>query len=257
MNNRLIKYCPNEYNVALGTTSIQLGTLEYYRALDPKFAIADDGEGTHTILLKEGVEISLTNEVSEHLFGGAVQGNGLTITANQPGAKFVSIVNNLYIFCVSITTPDDPPSRAKAAEIDPSYDSFWEITDRIAFRDVIGYALADTLTLDCLSEHSRKAVESLPIGSLSLQVVMMENPVEYIDSREHKIEKLEDIGRIPKYKDILARSVFRKESRDEQQREHRFVFAVSHPKLGMLSVRPEPKQIPLNRLYNIVTSAGV
>ncbi|MBL1264849.1 hypothetical protein [Candidatus Methylomicrobium oryzae] len=256
MSNRLIKYCPRQYNVALGATSIKLGTLEYYRHMDPKFSIADDGEGTHKITIKEGVEIPLTSAVSDRLSGGAIGGNGVTIIPKQ-NAKVVATVNNVYIFCVSVTPPEASPSLDQAARFDSTYDSFWEITDRIAFRDTIGNALANTLTLDCLSDHSRRIVESLPIANLSLQVLMMDNPVEYVESREYRIENVEDVERIPHANDALLRAIFRKEKRDEHQLEHRFIFAVRHPKLDiMLSVRPEPILIPLNRLHNMVAAGS-
>lgn len=255
MNNRLIKYCSSKNNVAIGAASIQLGTLEYYRTMDPNFAIADADEGTHTVTFREGVEIHVTNDVSERLFGGAIGGDDLTMTAN-PGAKFVVTVNNVYIFCVSLTPPDESPSLDQAALFDPTYDSFWEITDRTSFRDTIGNALANTLTLDCLSDRSKMAVESLPIANLSLQVLMTDGPVDYVVKREHRIENSEDVESTPQYKDALSRAVFRKEKRDEHQREHRFIFAVQHPKLGMLSVRPDPILIPLNRLHNMITSVS-
>lgn len=253
MTERLVKYCARKYNAALGAPTLQLGTLEYYRALDPRFA-GDPGEATHAVAFRQGVELKLTPELGNRLFGGNVGATGgdLTMVAHLPGAHMKGTVNNAYIFCVSRSTPDDPPSLSRAGEIDPSYDSMWEITDRLAFRDAVGAALLEVITLSHLDDWSVQRLTSVPIKELGLQVRMLDKPVEYLESREHKIETPDDAASVPDYMDAMARAVFAKEKRDERQREHRFVYLVTHPRLGLLSVKADPIQIPLNRLNRAI-----
>ena len=254
MIDRLVKYCARKYNAALGAPTLQLGTLEYYRAHNPRFAITDPGEATHTVAFREGVELKLTPELGNRLFGGNIGSDGgdLTMVAHQSGAHLKATVNNAYIFCVSRCTPEDPPSLLRAVEFDSSYDSMWEITDRLAFRDAVGAALLEGITLNHLTEHAIRALASVPIKDFGLQVRMLDKPVEYLDSREHKIEVPDDAASVPDYKDAMARAVFTKEKRDERQREHRFVYLVTHPRLGYLSVKRCPIQIPLNRLNRAI-----
>ncbi len=44
--NILIKYCEEKYNIYSGCDTVQLGTLDYYREMDPSFIISDPKEGT-------------------------------------------------------------------------------------------------------------------------------------------------------------------------------------------------------------------
>lgn len=250
---RLVKYCRREHNPSLGSASLQLGTFAYYRSMDPSFAIADPGEATHTVRFKEGTELNVDPGVSQRLFGGAVSASGgdLTMIAG-PGAHFQVQVANAYIFCASRTTDQCPPSLDRAREYDPNYDSIWEITDPRQFRDVVGAALLEVLTLNHLSPLARATVSELPLKDLTLQVNMLDQPVEYVDSREHQVDGSEAVAKIPDYNEELLRAIFRKERRDEAQQEHRFVYLVGHPKIGVLSVNTEPVRIPLNRLAGAI-----
>lgn len=252
---RLLKFCRQEHNPCLGATSLQLGTFAYYRALDPSFTIADPGEATHSIVFKEGTEITVDDQVSRQLFGGSVgaSGGGLKMIAGS-NSQFRVEVANAYIFCASRAGDFHSPSLDQAREYDPSYNSSWEITDARRFRDLVGSALLEVLTLGHLLPKERAAVSELPLKDLALQVRMLDRAVEYVDSRDHYVDGLESIAHVPAFHEALDRAVFRKDRRDETQQEHRFVFVVECPRLGVLGVNPEPVRIPLNRLADAVAS---
>ena len=255
---RLVKYCRREHNPSVGSASLQLGTFAYYRSMDPRFAIADPGEATHTVRFREGTELTVDAAVSQQLFGGAIGATegDLTMIAG-PGAHFKVEVANAYIFCASRATDQCPPSLELAREYDPNYNSIWEITDPRQFRDLVGAALLEVLTLSHLSPSARSAASELPLKDLALQVHMLDRPVEYVDSREHHVDGSEAVAKLPDYKEALSRAIFRKERRDEAQQEHRFVYIVGHPKIGVLSVNTAPVRIPLNRLAGAVACVAV
>lgn len=82
---------------------------------------------------------------------------------------------------------------------------------------------------------------------------MLDRPVEYVDTREHHVDGPDTIASLPNHNEALAKAMFRKERRDEAQQEHRFIFIVGNPRIGVLSVNAEPVRIPLNRLAGAVT----
>lgn len=255
MQGRLVKYCCKAHNVVLGSPFLQLGTFDYYRGLDPNSAIADPEEATHSVNFREGVETAMNNDTLNRVFGGGIgiSEGDLTIIAG-PEARFTSFVGNAYIFCTSIATADDPPSIDRGKQLNPDYDSMWEITDPLVFRDTIGSALLDIITIDNLVPEARSAVLSLPIKELTLQVQMLDKPVQYFEKRGHKVENSHDIDLLPDHKDALAAAIFQKDKKDAYQREYRFAFMVTHPRLGHLSVMPDPILIPLNRLHHSVSA---
>lgn len=99
---RLVKYCRKEHNPALGATTLQLGTFEYYRSMDPCFAIADPGEATHRVNFREGVSLSicrvhvgcvLTSTQRSRAPGSYAQSRGrlrrfTRIPGSRPGRRF-------------------------------------------------------------------------------------------------------------------------------------------------------------------------
>lgn len=113
---RIIKFCSKSHDITTGAPTIQLGTLEYYRSLDPHF-IRDPGEGTHQLSFPEGVSATLTDDLSDRAFGGAIKGRGapLEMTANN-GALFRTQLHNCYLFCAS-WFPEDSPSPSEGVHV--------------------------------------------------------------------------------------------------------------------------------------------
>jgi len=253
MDMRLIKFCNSAHNVVTGGPTIQLGTLEYYRTLDPSFSIRDPGEGTHQLSFREGMSATLTDELSERALGGAVRGGGAPLEMiAKKGAFFRTQLHNCYVFCVTWFSATGPlPSLGDARAFGPSYDSMYEIMERDRFKRVLADALTEVITIAHLAPASRAAVSSLPVKELNINVFVIDREVEYVKSRDKLIETEDDLKKVEPYPKALEHALFTKEIRDSDQREYRFAFILSHPRLKMLSVNPDPIRIPVSRFASV------
>ncbi len=64
--NFLIKYCRKEHNIFAECNTIRLGTLDYYREMDPAFTISDPNEASLEIT-NEGIPLTLSKEKKKKL----------------------------------------------------------------------------------------------------------------------------------------------------------------------------------------------
>jgi len=132
-NTEIVKYCKSIHNPLNGCRTLQLGTAEYYRAMDESNSIADNQEGFINLVVN-----------NPSMIGAIVQGN---------------LGDNVYIF--SMSTIDMPLIEAKS-RFSSDYDSRYyikDIKDIKELRDLLGNQLLSQLTLDDFSEYSRQEIE--------------------------------------------------------------------------------------------------
>ncbi|MCK4824660.1 hypothetical protein KA005_53405, partial [bacterium] len=65
----LIKYCKEKYNIYSGCDTVQLGTLDYYREMNPSFIISDTEEASFE-LTNVGKPLTLSKEQTEKITEG-------------------------------------------------------------------------------------------------------------------------------------------------------------------------------------------
>ncbi len=250
----LIKYCKKEDNIFQGCDTIRLGTLNYYRDMDSSFTIADPGEATFQ-LTSAGNPLVLSVDQMERLTGGRWTAAGdpnRQFMRAEEGAKIIKSVEfpNCYIFC-TCRFHGQYNKKEFAQKFNSDYDSSYMITNVPLFRAGLGQVLLTQFMLEDLAENDAKKVTDLPLVAIKdVGLEIYSAPVVYVESREQLFSQEnfeESLKNIPNKYQVL----FMKEKRDEYQREFRFAFVFSHPLLGILSVKKDPKTLNLNLLKHV------
>jgi len=278
---RLIKYCELEFNIAIVCKTLQLGTFDYYRELDPEFSIADATEG---FILYRGPTSPITVGANalNSISGGAVRVNDATNFKSPPppsvpGAVEFKVANsewvfteeglkakvgpdlevrlrypNSYMFCVSQIEDHETP---EPTSVSASYDSHYFISKNADVGEFVGFvtkALCDQLTLDDLDLSGK---ENIPYSQLSLPVeaVVLHNTVEYVVDKTIRLTCEADFT-LNRYTEIYFSSMFRKPDCYIKNAEYRFVILLKHPTLGILSVKKQPKLLQLMPISSTVST---
>jgi len=272
---RLVKFCKKEHNIKTGSPTIQLGTFQYYRELDPTFSIADVSEGTITYKAEPTAEnpLLLTPEQWNAVSGGVVRitrqnqhditrwpgsvdfvnSGGVTEFTNDGHIKYHGNLNikysypNAYMFCMTLVEDDEP--IPDPSEIDPSYDSYYEVKAELAeqFMKILGHLLHSSLTYQDILFDRLNEPALLSIPSQETHVAWIHNKVSYVESRITNLTSAKDFE-LKSLQLIYQRSLFEKALQYESNREYRFVFFAQHPRLGVLTARKEPKVLTINQL---------
>ena len=100
----LIKYCEEKYNIYSGCDTVHLGTLDYYREMDPSFTISDPEEASFE-LTNVGKPLTLSKEQTEKITEGKCINAPLKV---EEGGNIVKKLKfpNCYIFCASMLHND-------------------------------------------------------------------------------------------------------------------------------------------------------
>ncbi len=245
--NFLIKYCRKEHNIFAGCNTIQLGTLDHYREMDPAFTISDPKEASLEITNK-GIPLTLSKEQTEKITDGRWLNANINIEKGGNILKEVKF-QNCYIFCTSLFHQYFN-KRKYAQTFNPSYDSSYLITNIPLFSRCLATLLQNEFKLEDLSKNDLKRLKDLSINefqNISLSLIM--KSVSYIDSRRIILEQ-KNVDRSLEVLDTRDEILFLKEKKDALQREFRFAFIYSHPLLGRLSVKKSPKILNINIIHN-------
>ena len=212
---KLIKFCKEEHNLTKGCLTIQLGTLEYYRKLDPEFnKIADELEGCYFI-----------EELIDRESGKSYKNCKATVP-------------NCYIFCVS--TEDVEPHS-----IDPSYDSKYYIKNEEKFYTTIATLLRQQFSdSDYTDSYPSLMQEYVNDPDATIQVLGGSDFVKYNSTDNiKKSVKASDHQNLAVH---LKKIVYTKSEKFCDDKEVRFAFIIHHSLLGVVSVKPEPKLLNIN-----------
>lgn len=251
----LIKYCKKEHNIFAGCNTIKLGTLDYYREIDPTFTIADVNEASLEIT-NEGNPLTLSKKQTERLT------NGRWLNAKggvEKGGNIIKKVKfpNCYIFCTSMPHKD-LNKKSFAQSFHSDYDSSYLITNIPLFANCLATLLQNHFKLEDLIENDLKKLEDMPINEFrNISLSLMMKPVSYIDSRKIVLEQKSINHSLEVYDSRRDKILFLKEKKDAFQKEFRFAFVYSHPLIGRLSVRKSPKILKLNIMDNTGKHLGL
>lgn len=133
---KIIKFCKKEHNIVSGCPTLQLGTFDYYRNLDPKFSIADVEEGSIKYECLADDDLRINSRQFNAITGGAakltdsdspnpppsvssvnIKMNGSELIGQPDGTTLIKpgqietevFYPNCYIFCCSIIEDDVTP----------------------------------------------------------------------------------------------------------------------------------------------------
>ncbi len=256
----LIKYCKKEHNIFQGCDTIRFGTFDYFRDKNSSFTVADPGEATFQ-LTSAGNPLVLSGDQTAILTDGRWTAAG---NSNRPfmraeeGAKIIKSTEfpNCYIFC-TCRFHELYNKKEFAQKFDPNYDSSYMITNVPLFIRGLAQVLLTQFRLEDLTESDAEKLKDLPIVDIKdVGLQVYSGAVAYVESREQVFSQEtfeESLKNIPNRYQVL----FLKEKRDEYQREFRYVFVFSHPMLGILSVKKDPKTVNLNLLKHVGKSQAL
>lgn len=223
--NTIFKYCEEKFNITKGCNTLQLGTLEYYRDLDPSFSITDSNEG---ILGAEAINGPIVFERGEAL--GTGFGNG-TYRGKLTFEKSLNIsAPNVYIFSATLNSVN---------EFWPEYNSFYIIKNLNDFCETIVYILRKAITLDDIKQtkFSLNQLNSLRFEVICKPVTYIKKPFEF--TNENKIDVMNKV--------YNPENMFMKCETYSREREIRIAFILTDGK-KIYSVNKQPKIIDLNLL---------
>ncbi|MRX28172.1 hypothetical protein [Kangiella sp. HZ709] len=274
----LIKYCKEEHNIAKDCNTIQLGTFDYYRQMDPSFSIADPEEGSIKYTCRASSDLIINSRQFNAITGGVVSisdkdspnptkplsgakislGEGEYIyhadgtTTIKPGNIDAEVYYpNCYIFCCSLLDPNESPEPKK---ISSDYDSFYKISqkDINPFSEAICKLIASDIQIGELKLDNQRLTSShiMTLGHTP-NVRCIHGPVEYVEDKTIILNKPEDFDD-NNWTRIFFQSMFKKDTMFMPDNEYRFVFIIEHPIHKILAVKKDPKIISLNPLYKFI-----
>jgi hypothetical protein len=241
MMDEFIKYCEKQYNIQQGCPTIQVGTLAYYRKMDPAFSIADSTEQSEKTIIESFNTTNAPKNVIDHLSTLHIEGGNNNIFENCTQEIFFP---NSLIYCLSTNTGGDHLENAK--RLDPKYDSFYKISNINAFAAQLTYLIFENFKMDWFDEGIQ--IHSLTISDLQkVRLVSIHKPVLYVDSKTATIKNNQLTSSSP-LESIYHRIVFTKGKEYINNREYRLLFAFFHPDIGVLPVKTSPIILSLSSL---------
>ena len=272
------KYCEEQHNIITGCNTLQLGTFEYYRELDPAFTIADYEEGFLRIDTELGDNFEVTFNQWNSIFGEAMHidssGNvKMGTPRNLPGSckfnakdgvfefdvdrgalKFSSNIDfrlyypNSYIFCLSL---DDPPDLRDPSTIYHKYDSSYSITANKLqkFASFVSILLIQNIKLSHFNDLEKflDVPASIFQGQIACNVGIF--PVDYVDEKRILVSSTDQLKKSSLI-DLYLSSLYRKDKSYKDDNEVRIIFSLVHQHLGHLSVKKDPILLPLKEILS-------
>ena len=231
----LFKFCKPEHNPLNGASTLRLGTLEYYRDMDPAFAIADPLEGVDTYRVNYIQDAPNSHETRQFL-----ESNGMVFEGQRGILKDVTFVQrypNCYIWCCRRLTAQ--PNSTDGVGLSPEYTSWYQIPHIGNFCNYLTDRIRDELTVNVFSPEAQQYIfdHSLELGDV--EIIRMGGPVLYVEKKQG----MYDVDGVRHYASLPAelRPIFVKTGKYRDDIEYRFVFAFACPKTGtLLAVKPEP-----------------
>lgn len=235
----LIKYCKPEHNVLDRCHTIRLGTFEYYRKLDPSFAIADATEAAESTSV-----FSLDTEKASPEAMASVMPLKLGSHSQMRNCSVSRIFPNCFLWCCSqlpeaIATPD------YGTRFDPDYTSSYTIPDANQFAEHVAFLLNSHITSAAFGTDAREMINRLSVTDLrAINLVVFHRKVEYTDNKHSAIEDSVLRTYCPEIP-LPLRPVFVKPNTYAADHEYRFVFLFQHMRLGALPVKKDPVDVPV------------
>lgn len=146
----IIKFCSRLHNPFLSKTTIQLGTLYYYKSIDKDF-IRDIDEGVVSRTFHPKPPVVFTGNEIGRLTGLSISGSG-TIRFVGRAVKTTASIPNAYIFCTSQLTKPTPEYATSLG-----YDSWYVIKDANQLCNAMAYEIRQQVSpeLDMSAFHGK------------------------------------------------------------------------------------------------------
>lgn len=237
-----IKFCESKHNIAEGCTTLALGTLQSYAKDDPNFLRCDYDEG-RLLIHNDSKELDITASQFYKLSGCSVIARGVKI-ADGGQYKRLLTFPNCYLFCFGHNVA---PLLVNAQAIDPSYNSWYGITNIQLFAEAIASRLIGQLTINDIALPENARVDF--IGGL--RVSFVHGPVEY-ECRENivtsnNLNEISDLSVQP------IRWLFRKDKRYSTLPEYRIAFIITDRHGAQVPVKHSEKI----KIINLIGDIGV
>lgn len=274
----IVKFCKEEHNIKLGCHTLQLGTFDHYRNLDPEFSIADAEEGSISYLCSNNDDLVINSRQFNAITGGGVKITDKdspnppealdAVRIRMDGGEYVGqpdgtvkikpgkieaevFYPNSYIFCCSILEKGiEPNPKSVSAE----YDSYYKISSSKLqeFVNTTCRLIAQNLLIGDLKFENEKILKShiLTLGQPP-NVRCIHGPVEYTDEKTVNLSSPEDFD-TNNWMKIFFQSMFKKGSKYKDDGEYRFVFLIEHPVHRFLPVVSNPKIIEVNPIASML-----
>ena len=274
----IIKYCKEEHNIQLGCHTLQLGTFDYYRNLDPEFSIADAEEGSIKYFCNSDNDLVINSRQFNAITGGGAKitdkdspnppSSVDAVKIKMQGGEYVGqpdgtvkikpgevetevFYPNSYVFCCSILDAGVEPDPKSVSD---EYNSFYKIkSSKInEFANSICQLIAQNILIGDLKLESEKILDShiLSFGQTPI-VKCIHGPVKYTDDKTVILSSPEDFDE-HNWMKIFFQSMLKKDSKYFNDKEYRFVFIIEHPVHRFLPVLSKPKILDLNPITSML-----
>ena len=236
-----MKFCRPEHNILNRCHTIRFGTLEYYREMDPSFAIADSEEGRESMDIQSVSSENASPEVRK-MFPVLERGG-----THIEFSKMTTTGPNCWIWCCSLVPQGCSESdlMTKGKSIDSAYTSSFGITNRFRFAECLTEILANSLPVSSgLAKSLKDILGRFTVREMNqLRVRSCHNVVEYIEEKKQTIDR----GQVSPYSNLppFLRRIFTKPKTFARDKEYRFAFWLEHPLHGVLSVQKDPIDLPI------------
>lgn len=236
----LIKYCEKKYNIQLGCPTIQIGTLAYYRKMDPAFSIADSTEQSEETYVGNYYSKDADQITKEHL--GRYSGDGDQLW--MLGSTIKTLVPNSLIFCLSKNIGGNHLENAQ--KFDQKYDSYYRISNINAFAIRLTNLIIENFKMDWFDESAQ--VKNLTVADLrDVRLGFIHKPISYVKSKTVIIKNSRITSNLS-IENRYERVAFTKEEKYINDNEYRLLFSFIHPSIGILPIKEAPVILTLNPL---------
>ena len=247
----LVKYCKKIHNLKLGSPTIQLGSLNYYRDLDPNFSIADQTEGHESTFIGNFDSRAAKEDVKTHL-RNVFQGNGHIIMENC--VSEVHFPNSL-IYCVSFDAGTNNYLE-EARKFDHSYDSYYLIGNIDAFAHKLALIVLENFKVSWFDENCSTQFEQFSVADYKeIGLQLDHKKITYVP-KKHEIIVDSKLTQRPENLNQLDRIVFTKEEKFLGDLEYRLLYTFVHPRYGVIPVRKEPVILPISPILRELQGGG-
>ncbi len=236
---KLVKFCKPEHNLLDRSNTIRLGTLEYYRDMDPSFAgIADATEGQDSTLINS-IDTSTASPESLAAIGPFAQAKHWQIE----NIRLNIIFPNCYIWCCSRLR--GPITPEQGTQYDEAYTSSYEIKNARQFGEHLALLLMTNITRTAFVDAARGRIDEFSISEMrAISINMFHGHVLYVDEKISTIDE----GLLSPYVRAIPqplRPIFVKPTEFAENQEYRFVFLFEHQRYGSFAVRKDPVDLPV------------
>ena len=230
----LVKYCKPQHNLLDRCHTIRIGTIEYYRDMDPSFLIADPTEGTETVKMTNQPMANASPEaaafIKEQLGSGPYN--------SFQNFNFNLTFPNSYIWCCSQINKKSIDNHGK--RFDDEYTSFYTIPNPGKFAEYIVSLLMTNISRNSFTDKTREIFDDLTIREMGeISIALFHREIFYVDEKVSKIDE----GFFKAYAPEIPRElrpVFVKPMKHAEDHEYRFLFLFQHRRYGALPVRSDP-----------------